>query len=88
MKERITLRNTLRRNKMKENEWHKIEDKNDLPWEDGVYEFRDKDGEIEEVCILWDDNDDCNIGWEYYDAWRNLTIKENEQNEIIQNRIR
>ena len=73
---------------MKENEWHKIEDKNDLPWEDGVYEFRDKDGEIEEVCILWDDNDDCNIGWEYYDAWRNLTTKENEQNEIIQNRIR
>lgn len=54
---------------MKENEWHKIEDKNDLPWEDG---------EIEEVCILWDDNDDCNIGWEYYDAWRNLTTKENE----------
>ena len=25
---------------MKENEWHKIEDKNDLPWEEGVYEFR------------------------------------------------
>ena len=37
---------------MKENEWHKIEDKNDLPWEDGVYEFRDKDGEIEEVNYL------------------------------------
>ena len=50
------------------------QDKNDLPWEDGVYEFRDKDGEIEEVCILWDDNDDCNIGWEYYDAWRNLNF--------------
>ena len=63
-------------NKWKKKEWHKIEDKNDLPWEDGVYEFRDKDGEIEEVCILWDDNDDCNIGWEYYDAWRNLTTKE------------
>ena len=47
---------------MKENEWHKIKDKNDLPQEDGVYEFRDKDGEIEEVYILWDDNDDCNIG--------------------------
>ena len=72
----------------KENEWHNIEDKHDLPWEEGVYEFRDKDGEIEEVCILWDDNDDCNIGWEYYDAWRNLTTKENEQNETIQNRIR
>ena len=27
----------------KENEWHKIEDKNDLPQEDGVYEFKDKD---------------------------------------------
>ena len=53
-----------------------------------MYEFRDKDREIEEVCILWDDNDDCNIGWEYYDAWRNLTTKENEQNETIQNRIR
>lgn len=37
---------------MKENEWHNIEDKHDLPWEEGVYEFRDKDGEIEEVCIL------------------------------------
>ena len=60
-----------------EYEWHKIEYKNDLPWEEGVYEFRDKDGEIEEVSILWDDNDDCNIGWEYYDAWRNPTfIKE------------
>ena len=47
---------------MKENEWHNIEDKHDLPWEEGVYEFRDKDGEIEEVYILWDDNDDCNIG--------------------------
>ena len=53
-----------------------------------MYEFRDKDGEIEEVYILWDDNDDCNIGWEYYDSWRNLTTKENEQNETIQNRIR
>ena len=73
---------------MKENEWHNIEDKHDLPWEEGVYEFRDKDGEIEEVYILWDDNDDCNIGWEYYDSWRNLTTKENEQNETIQNRIR
>ena len=63
----------------KANEWHNIEDKHDLPWEEGVYEFRDKDGEIEEVCILWDDNDDCNIGWEYYDAWRNLTTKELEK---------
>ena len=58
---------------MKENEWHKIEDKNDLPQEYGVYEFKDKDREIEEVYILWDYNDDCDIGWEYYDAWRNLT---------------
>lgn len=56
----------------KANEWHKIECKNDLPWEEGRYKFRDKEGEIEEICILWDDNDDCNICWEYYDAWKEI----------------
>ena len=59
-------------NKMQENEWHKIERKGDLPWEEGRYKFRDKEGEIEEIYILWDDNDDCNICWEYFDAWKEI----------------
>lgn len=65
----------------KENEWHKIEDKNDLPWEEGRYKFRDKEGEIEEIYILWDDNDDCNICWECYDAWKKIVLPELKKSE-------
>ena len=60
---------------MENNEWNDIKNYCDLPSYDGTYEFKDKEGNIEEIFIdINDDNkynnlDEKSIA-EHFIAWR------------------
>ena len=57
--------------------WNNIEDYRDLPCYDGVYEFKDKEGNIEEIFVDINDNnsysnlDKVTLVKEFI-AWRNV----------------